>query len=161
MNLKAFLYQRQGPATWWIDAFETPLQKACSCGQLDIVKKLLLDEMTGHETPEDTNYRQSLALDIAAGNGNLKIIEDWKNTNPELLLQDNSASYKLAIPVVRASNAGHEEVTRYLYKNYRTDLDYYHNFLRKDGRYWATCLLRDAIFYGFLGKAFKYLISRT
>ncbi|XP_019089986.1 PREDICTED: uncharacterized protein LOC104737837 [Camelina sativa] len=135
--------------TAWIDPFETPLQNACRHHQLEMVKKLLFQEMTRHETmEEDIHFQRSLELDIAAGNGNLEIVKRLcpNNINPSPLAQDNLASYGLAIPVVRASNAGHGEVTRYLYNNH-----YKNSAILKDNKgYWGTRLLLDAIFYGYL-----------
>ncbi|CAH8270052.1 unnamed protein product [Arabidopsis lyrata] len=136
--------------TAWIDPFETPLQNACSRRQLaEIVKKLLLHEMTSRGQMANDIYCQSLALDIAAGSGNLKMVRDLCELYPnQLLAQDNSVSYGLAIPVVRASNAGHGKVTGNLYFNNQNILL---PILKDKQGYWATCLLLDAIFYGFLG----------
>ncbi|EFH49425.1 hypothetical protein ARALYDRAFT_908361 [Arabidopsis lyrata subsp. lyrata] len=135
--------------TAWIDPFETPLQNACSRRQLaEIVKKLLLHEMTSRGQMANDIYCQSLALDIAAGSGNLKMVRDLCELYPnQLLAQDNSVSYGLAIPVVRASNAGHGKVTGNLYFNNQNILL---PILKDKQGYWATCLLLDAIFYGFL-----------
>ncbi|XP_019084388.1 PREDICTED: ankyrin repeat-containing protein ITN1-like [Camelina sativa] len=87
----------------------------------------------------------SLAFDIVAGNGNLEIVKKLYEKNSEVLSQEHPGSYRLAIPVVRASNAGHREVTRYLYEKTPSRV------LMHDEGYWARCLLFDAVFYGFLG----------
>lgn len=155
-SLEAFFNRREEEnkqtrfTTGWIDAFETPSRKACSCGQLDIIKKLLLDEMMQRGSGEDTDYYCiSLELDIAAGNGNLETVTKLCKTYPRLLGQENSGLHGLAIPILRASNAGHGEVTRYLYNNHKiTRLP----ILRENEGYWVTYLLLDSIFYGFIGK---------
>ncbi|XP_033144946.1 uncharacterized protein LOC103856829 [Brassica rapa] len=133
---------RRQNATTRIDVFESPLQKACTCSQLEIVK-LQLQEMTW---PNQTS--ESLAVDIAAGNGDLVTVKNLCNEkNLGLVSEKRPAGCKLAVPVVRASNAGHKKVTRHLFD--LTPLDV---LMHEDG-YWATCLLLDAIFYGFLGKS--------
>ncbi|KAL1191803.1 hypothetical protein V5N11_019012 [Cardamine amara subsp. amara] len=137
-GMKDFLMRRQVATTSWSDIFETPLQKACCCGQVDVVKELLL------QNRKMPNEMESLALDNAAGNGNLETVVELCENNSALLRQENSDSYGLVIPVVRSSNAGKGEVTRYLYK--QTPL----GVLMEDEGYWATCLLLDAVFYGFL-----------
>ncbi|AED90776.1 Ankyrin-repeat containing protein [Arabidopsis thaliana] len=145
-----FLNLQTETITALMDAFEITWQKTCSRRQLEIVKKLLLDEMTSRGQMENDAYCQSLALDIAAGNGNLTRVKQL--CEPHLnqpLARNNSVRYGLAIPVVRASNAGHKKVTDYLYYNhYKRTLPL---VLENDNDvYWATCLLLDAIFYGFL-----------
>ncbi|XP_010423545.1 PREDICTED: uncharacterized protein LOC104708649 [Camelina sativa] len=140
--------------TAWIDAFETP---SCTCRQLEIVKRLLLHEMTSHGQLVNDLYRQSLALDIAAGNGDLETVKNLCELNLHLLDKNNSDSHGLEIPVLRASNAGHGKVTDYLYFNYR-----YHRKLidiLKGNEEMAACLLLDAIFYGFLDIALDMLIT--
>lgn len=143
ISLPDLLKRRQEATSAWIDVFESPLQKACTCSQLEIVK-LQLQELT---RPNQTT--EVLALDIAAGNGNLETIDKLCTANPDLLHQKRPDPYGLAIPVVRASNAGHKEVTRYLYDITPAEV------LIDEGieGYWATCLLQDAIFNGFLGKS--------
>ncbi|RID67981.1 hypothetical protein BRARA_C00173 [Brassica rapa] len=139
---------RRQNATTRIDVFESPLQKACTCSQLEIVK-LQLQEMTW---PNQTS--ESLAVDIAAGNGDLVTVKNLCNEkNLGLVSEKRPAGCKLAVPVVRASNAGHKKVTRHLFD--LTPLDV---LMHEDG-YWATCLLLDAIFYGFL--ATKYSSQRS
>ncbi|CAN6805245.1 unnamed protein product, partial [Brassica oleracea] len=132
------IMKRRQKATKWIDVFESPLQKACICRQLDIVK-LQLQEMTPNQTRDEI-----LALDTAAGSGDLETVKNLCKANLGLLGQQRPDPYGLDIPVVRASNAGHKEVTRYLFD--LTPLDV---LMHGDG-YWAICLLLDAILYGFL-----------
>lgn len=134
--------------------FQASLLKACSCGQLEIVSELLQRMNRPGQTESDRieeTLCQSLALDIVAGNGNLEIVKKLYETNSDLLAHEHPGSYRPAIPVVRASNAGHREVTRYLYEKTPPIV------LMHDEGYWARCLLFDAIFYGFLGKSFEYL----
>uniref|UniRef100_A0A1J3J3P8 Ankyrin repeat-containing protein n=1 Tax=Noccaea caerulescens TaxID=107243 RepID=A0A1J3J3P8_NOCCA len=136
--------RRQGASTAWIDALDTPLRRACTCRQLEIVKLQL------HETRMN-GKTASLALDIAAGNGDLKTVEDlWKN-NPRLFHLMNSERHGLAAPVVRASNRGHREVARFLFDETPPEV------LLEGDSYWATCLLLDAVFYGFLDIALELL----
>ncbi|CAH2074136.1 unnamed protein product [Thlaspi arvense] len=143
-DLRCILNRRQDATTAWIDTFgRAPLQEACTCSRLEIIKKLLLDEMTRRGQMQDP-YCQSLALDIAAGNGNLKTVKKLFETYPGLVEQMNLAPYGLALPVVRASNAGHGELTRYLYEKTSREI------LMDNEGYWAKCLLLDAIFFGFL-----------
>ncbi|CAL9229170.1 unnamed protein product [Arabidopsis halleri] len=143
-----FLNLQTETITALIDAFETTWQKASSRRQLETVKKLLLHEMMSRGQMANDTYCQSLELDIAAGNGDLKTVKRLcDEPNYYLRAQDNSIRYGLAIPVVRASNAGHRKVTGYLYYNhYRSALPP----VADNDVYWATCLLLDAIFYGFL-----------
>ncbi|KAG2334723.1 hypothetical protein Bca52824_005903 [Brassica carinata] len=139
--LQGILNVRRQDATTsaWIDVFDSPLQKACTCSQLEIVKQQLQEMTTRpHLTPE------RLALDIAAGNGDLVTVKKCDENNPRLVMEKRPARYELAVPVVRASNAGHKKVTRYLFD--RTPL----NVLMHEDGYWATCLLLDAILHGFL-----------
>ncbi|CAA0400669.1 unnamed protein product [Arabidopsis thaliana] len=106
-----FLNLQTETITALMDAFEITWQKTCSRRQLEIVKKLLLDEMTSRGQMENDAYCQSLALDIAAGNGNLTRVKQL--CEPHLnqpLARNNSVRYGLAIPVVRASNAGHKKI---------------------------------------------------
>ncbi|VVB13239.1 unnamed protein product [Arabis nemorensis] len=144
--LKDFFNRRLVAASVWTDAFETPLRKACLCGQLEVVKELLLHEMTTRpdQTVRDSTYCQILRLDVASGNGNLETVKELYENNHDLLDQEHSCSYGLAIPLVRASNVGHRETTDYLYE--KTPL----RVLMDDGGYWAICLLLDAVFNGFL-----------
>ncbi|KAH0904850.1 LOW QUALITY PROTEIN: hypothetical protein HID58_044353 [Brassica napus] len=139
--LQGILNVRRQDATTsaWIDVFDSPLQKACTCSQLEIVKQQLQEMTTRpHLTPE------RLALDIAAGNGDLMTVKKCDENNPRLVMEKRPARCELAVPVVRASNAGHKKVTRYLFD--RTPL----NVLMHEDGYWATCLLLDAILHGFL-----------
>lgn len=145
-NLQNIMNRRQ-TATKWIDVFQSPLQKACICSQLEIVK-IQLQEML---TQPNQMSSEILALDIAAGNGDLETVMNLCDNFRCLLDQPDPSG--LAIPVVRASNGGHKEVTRYLYDKTKLEV-----LMLGDG-YWATCLLLDAILYGFLGKSFEYLVS--
>ncbi|EOA22962.1 hypothetical protein CARUB_v10003702mg [Capsella rubella] len=151
-RVKSDFLELQNKNTVWMDAFEaeTLSQKACIRRQQEIVKELLLHEMTSHGQMATDPYCQSLALDLAAGNGDLEMVKNLCKPNSYTLAQNNSDHFGLATPVVRASNAGHGKVTDYLYKNNRGIL--LHIFKENEGteEYWATCLLLDAIFYGFL-----------
>lgn len=94
-------------------------------------------------------WPESLAVDIAAGSGNLMTVKNLCENFRRLL--DKPDPCGLTIPFVRASNAGNRKVnTSYLYLFDRTFLE----VMMHDGWYWATCLLLDGIFYGFLGKSY-------
>ncbi|EFH64751.1 hypothetical protein ARALYDRAFT_315656 [Arabidopsis lyrata subsp. lyrata] len=143
-RVRDFLDNNPEALNSWIDTLETPLLKACSCGQLEIVKELL-QRMTPEQMliPTETESHSPLTpLLIAAMTGNLGIAEALVEKCPNLT--EIPSRLGRVIPVLRAANAGHKEMTRFLY--YRTSL----SFLLSGKGFWAIYLSHYAIFNGIL-----------
>ncbi|CAE5963103.1 unnamed protein product [Arabidopsis arenosa] len=143
-SVRDFLDNNPDALTSWIDTLETPLLKACSCGQLEIVKELL-QRMTSEQMliPTEMESHSPLTpLLIAAMTGNLGIAEALVEKCPKLT--EIPSRLGRVIPVIRAANAGHKEMTRFLY--YRTSL----SFLLSGKGFWAINLSHYAIFNGIL-----------
>ncbi|XP_010543609.1 PREDICTED: ankyrin repeat-containing protein ITN1-like [Tarenaya hassleriana] len=151
-GVKDFLDRFPNALTAWIDTVETPLLKACTCGQAEIVKELLR-RMTPEQTLNPKKDKESnlafTPLTIAAVNGNLEIADALLAKNPELAeIADSSGD---SIPVITAAIAGHKEMVHFLYQ--RTPL---HVLLASEGSF-ASNLLMNAVFYGMLDMALQLL----
>ncbi|XP_010552927.1 PREDICTED: uncharacterized protein LOC104823186 [Tarenaya hassleriana] len=141
--VKDFLNLRPDAITAWIDFYETPLLKACSCGRPEIVKELLR-RMTPEQmiSPrENENFPYHTPLTVASVNGNMEIAEALVAKNPKLLEVPGHGSQ---IPVVKAVMAAQKEMARFLYP--LTPLPV---LLAYDG-FQGSLLLRNSIVYGML-----------
>lgn len=145
-GVKNFLDQNPEALTEWIDNTETPLLKACSCGQLEIVKELLRRMTTLEQllTPRVTQSHSSFTpLIIVAATGNLEIAKVLVTKCPKLTEIPSSGQ---VIAVLMASIEGHKEMTSFLY--HRTPISI---ILADEGNI-GSLVLSNVIKYGFVGK---------
>ena len=143
-----YLDQNPEDLSEWIDNTETPLLKACSCGQLEIVKELLR-RMTTLEQLLTPRVKQSHStftpLITVAATGNLAIAQVLVAKCPRLTEIPSTGQ---VIAVLMASIEGHREMTSFLY--HRTPLSI---LLANEGNIGSLVLSND-IKYGFLGKLY-------
>ncbi|KFK24912.1 hypothetical protein AALP_AA8G041100 [Arabis alpina] len=141
-TVRDFLNRRPDAVNEWINLYETPLLKACACGNPEIVKEILC-----HMTPEQMlpkmsqNASYHTPLTVVAVSGNMEIAEALVTKNPKLL---EIPGINGQIPVVVAVENTQMEMARYLYT--RTPVQV---LLDEDG-YHGSLLLLNAIFYKML-----------
>ncbi|XP_010558254.1 PREDICTED: uncharacterized protein LOC104826965 [Tarenaya hassleriana] len=141
-GVKSFLNQRPDSVDQWINFYETPLLKACACGQAEIVKELLR-RMTPEQMLPNLSRGVSYhtALTVVAVSGNLEIANALVTKNPKLL---EIPGINGMIPVVVAVENTQKEMARYLYT--RTPIQV---LLDEDG-YHGSLLFLNSIFYKML-----------
>ncbi|KAJ0235179.1 Ankyrin repeat family protein [Hirschfeldia incana] len=140
--VKDFLDRRPDAVDEWINFYETPLLKACTCGKPEIVKELLRRMSPEQMVPKMSKHASyHTPLTVVAGNGNMEIAEVLIAKNPKLLeIPGNNGQ----IPVVVAAENMQMEMARYLY--IRTPIQV---LLDEDG-YHGSLLFLNAIFYKML-----------
>ncbi|CAH8353779.1 unnamed protein product [Eruca vesicaria subsp. sativa] len=144
--VKDFLSERPDAVDAWINPYETPLLKACACGNPEVVKALLL-----HMTPEQMLPKLSsdmpfyhTPLTVVAASGNMEIAEALIEKNPNLLV---TPGIRESIPVVVAVEKMQKEMVSYLYN--RTPVQV---FVDRDG-YHGSELFVKAIYYKWINIA--------